>query len=135
MGQFSQRRRFGAIFEQARLELKNTREDDGAWSHVPRLRARFGQDYDVGAAHPKARIRVYQEVAFRQQRHRKAFDTVRGYIGYAFHSSALLESSIGFLVQTRLKSSGRELDTYFGPQLSLSYDAVRGRESPTSTPD
>jgi len=122
MATFTQPQRFGSVYEQARVELRNTRDDAGSWSHVPRFRFRFGQNFDLAKESiKKHRIAAYEEILFKYRKGSKAFDSVQLYIGYGFNPRPDVMMSAGFLTQMQLKSSGRDFDFYFGPSVSVRY--------------
>lgn len=139
MGLFTQPLTVGSVYEQVRMELRNTR-DEGAddWSHVPRLRLRFGQNYTFSKSIHKPRINVYQEVAFKYQRGTKALDSFRGYLAYGYKPRPPVSLTAGLLLKATLKSSGKSFDAYFGPSISLRYTfgvARRHERPPDPDPD
>jgi hypothetical protein len=121
MGTFTQPKEFGSLYEQVRFEIRNIRNNEGAWSHIPRFRVRFGQNVNVGKSEKKPHITIYEELMLKVQEHQKAYDIGRVFIGYGWNAKPKLLVTAGFIAQAALRSNGQDLDVYFGPSVAFKY--------------
>ncbi|HJZ78999.1 MAG TPA: DUF2490 domain-containing protein [Pyrinomonadaceae bacterium] len=130
MGTFTQPKHFGAIYEQVRGEVKNTRKSTGEWTHVPRIRFRLGQQFKLGDSKHNPKLQVYEEVMVKYQEHTKGLDIVRAFAGYGWRVSEKVGATIGFIVQAQLKSNGTDFDVYFGPSFTVRFNLGHSKHPP-----
>src|SRR5262245_7119526 len=134
MANFTQPKEWGSIYEQVRGEVKNNKkEGDDFWTHVPRIRGRFGANFNVKKEHDQ-KIATYTEIMFKHQEHTKGLDIFRIFGGYSWTFNTKWSMTVGLIAQWQLKSSGRDFDVYFGPSFSARYTFGK-RKHPHPPPD
>jgi hypothetical protein len=121
MGTLTQPRSWGALYQQGRFEMRNIKNERATdWEHIPRLRFRFGQTFDLGQSRWKPRIPVYQEIILKHQEGDPALDTVRFFGGYDFAPAPRWSATLAFLLQYQLKSA-KEFNVFFGPKFVVTH--------------
>jgi hypothetical protein len=130
LAKFIEPRSFGSVYQQFRVELRNIRDDSGNWSHTPRFRFRVGQNFNVRGDSPKKfHFNSYQEILIKYQKGAKAFDSAQFYFGYGFNPKPAISLSMGVLTEMQLKSSGTDVDVFFGPSISVRYTFGKSRKN------
>ena len=134
MANFTQPKRWGSLYEQVRGEIKNNRKDGTpGWTHVPRVRLRFGQNFNVKEERQQ-KIVSYAEIMFKHQAHTKGFDIGRVFGGYSLAFNPKLALTAGFILQWQLKSNGTDVDVYFGPSVAMRW-TFGNHKHPAPPPD
>ncbi len=134
MGNFTQRKAWGSLYQQVRGEVKNNKSDGATdWTHTPRFRFRFGQNFHLKEGYKHA-FMVYQEVMVKYKEHSKAFDILRFHSAYSYTKNPKWAFSVGLLVQFQLNKDNKTLDTFFGPTFGVRYQFGKSKH-PQPPPD
>jgi hypothetical protein len=130
LAKFTEPRSFGSVYQQFRVELRNIRDETGNWSHTPRFRFRLGQNFNIRGDSPKKfRFNSYEEILIKYQKGSKAFDSAQFYFGYGFSPRHAVSLSMGVLTEMQLKSTGTDVDVFFGPSISVRYTFGQTRKN------
>jgi hypothetical protein len=134
MGNFTQPKSWGSFYEQIRGEVKNNKNDGSTdWTHTPRFRFRFGQNFKLKDAHQQ-QLMVNQELILKYKQHSKGFDILRFFGGYSYTKNEKWAVTAGFLLEFQLNRNNTTVDVYFGPSITVRYHFGKSRH-PHPPPD
>jgi hypothetical protein len=123
-GTVKQRLKGGSLYEQLRLELLNFRASNGDVQHLPRLRARIGQNLYLSEHASKPFLGLYEEavVQFPAPSYSKEhFQGARFFAGCGFNYGKRVTVLLGFRAEAEVSSSGSTVTLFYGPAYSMEY--------------
>jgi len=114
-----------STYEQLRFELLNFRATNGDVQHLPRVRARFGQNLFLSESRWKPYLGVYEEaiLQFPQPSYSGVhFEGARFFAGYGFEYGEKARFLVGFKAEAEVSTNGSSVTLFYGPVLSVSYN-------------
>jgi hypothetical protein len=135
MGTSTQKRSWGSLYEQGRFEVRNIKEENKPWEHIPRVRVRFGQAFNIHEASHNGRIAAYEEVIVKHEDDTTGLDSFRLFGAYAFNPAPKWTVKIGVRSEWQRKP-GRVFDVLVGPSMTAHYQwGRRIRPTPIDVAD
>lgn len=118
----------GSVYEQLRFELLNFRAVNGDVQHLPRIRARLGQNLFLSESRWKPYLGLYEEaiLQFPQPSYSNVhFEGARFFAGYGFECGERARVLVGFKAEAEVSTSGSSVTLFYGPVFSLTYNFTR----------
>jgi hypothetical protein len=114
----------GSIYEQLRFELLNFRDSHGTVQHLPRIRARFGQNLYLGEGGHRPYLGFYEEAILQfpgRSYSSVTFHSARFFGGAGFQLGKQTRVLLGLRADGDVSSSGSTLTLYYGPAFTVEY--------------
>jgi hypothetical protein len=129
-GTVKQHLKGGSLYEQLRLELLSFRASNGDVQHLPRVRARFGQNLYLSEHPSRPFLGVYEEVIaqFPKPSYSKEhFQGARFFAGCGFNYGKRVTVLFGFRAEAEVSTGGTTVTLFYGPAYSVEYHFTRRR--------